>query len=421
MSRLKLQDSNLVPELRFVEFCGFWECTRVDEISDGNLANGVFNDPKKVGTGYYLINVKDMYKGLAIRKEDLSRLELSESEFEKNKVKFGDLFFTRSSLVKEGIAYSAINVSYDEDITYDGHLIKLSPKLSDYDAMFLGYCFRTLFVRKQIISRGKTGTMTTIGQNDLVSVKVPLPLIKEQQKIAKFLTSVDQRISLLKQKKVALETYKKGLMQKIFNQEIRFKDKNGHDYPDWDDKKFTYSFPNVTNGFVGTATPYYRSYGICYIQGKNIKRNDIDPKGMIYVNDEFHLKQKKSQLKENDILMVQSGHVGECVVVPKQYEGANCHALLIAKPNGRSDSKFIVFYFNSFYGRKMLWKLTTGNTIKHILASDLKKTTLPFPTLKEQQKIADFLSSMDQSINKLKNQIEQTIQFKKGLLQRMFV
>src|SRR5690606_21392591 len=88
--------------------------------------------------------------------------------------------------------------------------------------IFIGYVLRTHFVRKQLVARGKTGTMTTIGQNDIKPVVIPMALLKEQQKIANFLTAIDQRITLLKQKKSALEDYKKGLMQKIFSQEIRF-------------------------------------------------------------------------------------------------------------------------------------------------------------------------------------------------------
>src|SRR5690606_38824127 len=210
------QEKCLVPELRLPGFEGDWELNKIKDIAGEKLTSGDFNDPEKGGTGYYVINVKDMYSGLAIDKNSLSQLDLDKDCFDKNKVKCGDVFFTRSSLVKEGIAVSAVNLCHDDDITFDGHLIKLSPNLDNNNPIFIGYVLRTHFVRKQLVARGKTGTMTTIGQNDIKPVVIPMALLKEQQKIANFLTAIDQRITLLKQKKSALEDYKKGLMQKIF-------------------------------------------------------------------------------------------------------------------------------------------------------------------------------------------------------------
>ena len=222
-------ESSLIPELRFPEFEGELSQETLIGVTSGNLTNGIFNDPKKVGSGYFLINVKDMYTDLSIQKINLTRINIESNEFVKNKVKYGDVFFTRSSLVKEGIAYSAINLSYDDDITFDGHLIKLTPNFFKIHPIFLGYLLKTANVRKQLIARGKTGTMTTIGQSDIASIKILIPTPLEQTKIANFLTAVDKRIYLLQKKKAELAQYKKGVMQKLFSQEIRFKQDDGSD------------------------------------------------------------------------------------------------------------------------------------------------------------------------------------------------
>jgi len=184
--------------------------------------------------------------------------------------------------------------------------------------------------------------------------------------------------------------------------------------------EFQELYPTVTNGFVGTATPFYVKEGIRYLQGKNIKTNKIISEGLIYVSKEFHEKQKKSQLKTGYILIVQSGHVGECAVVSESWSDSNCHALLVCKPNDLPNSAYFSYFFYTDNGKKLIYKITTGNTIKHILASDVKKLKLAYPSLPEQKKIADFLSAVDERIDILTRKKELIQQYKKGMLQQLF-
>ncbi len=156
-----------VPKLRFKEFSEEWAEKKLLSLSENGFSNGAFNDPKKVGSGYKIINVKDMYIDGTINTNSLTKVALDEKEFLKNRVEYGDIFFTRSSLVKEGIAYSNINLSNDEDLTFDGHLIRMRPKKEICSPIFLYYNFKTQRVRNQFIVRGKTTTMTTIGQDDI--------------------------------------------------------------------------------------------------------------------------------------------------------------------------------------------------------------------------------------------------------------
>ncbi|TPU42475.1 restriction endonuclease subunit S, partial [Acinetobacter baumannii] len=128
------------------------------------------------------MNVLDMYIDRDIDETRLSLLDLSQQEFERNKVKYGDIFFTRSSLVKEGIAHSNVYLGNSNDITYDGHLIKLSPNLEQTNPIFLNYGLKTSKVRKQLIQGGKTATMTTIGQKEIASTTIDIPSLQEQTK-----------------------------------------------------------------------------------------------------------------------------------------------------------------------------------------------------------------------------------------------
>lgn len=196
---------------------GDWiECFLIDFAQNGNLTNGVFNDPNKVGKGYKLINVLDMYIDGWINEDNLNLIDLDEKEFLKNKVQNGDVFFTRSSLVKEGIAFSNIYMGHSDDITYDGHLIKMTPNKEVISPIFLNYLLKCSDIRTQLVSRGKTATMTTIGQKDIASVTVKYPCLAEQTKIANFLTALDEKIQHIAKQIEATKQYKQGLLQQMF-------------------------------------------------------------------------------------------------------------------------------------------------------------------------------------------------------------
>jgi len=218
MQQLFPREGETQSRLRFPEFQNAGECEegKLISLSSEPLSNGVFNDPKKVGTGYKLINVSDMYIETTIDENRLSLLELLPSEFEGNNVLTGDIFFTRSSLVKSGIAVSNIYLGSSSNVTYDGHLIRFRANTSMVIPLFAHYLFKTALVRTQLIARGKTATMTTIGQADVASVSLFYPDPDEQQRIASCLSSLDDLITAETQKLETIKSHKKGLMQQLF-------------------------------------------------------------------------------------------------------------------------------------------------------------------------------------------------------------
>ena len=160
-------------------------------------------------------------------------------------------------------------------------------------------------------------------------------------------------------------------------------------------------FPFIRNGFVGTVTSFFTDaeHGVRYLEGKNIHNGIISDNEILYVTKDFHQKHIRNELKPDDILMVQSGHVGECAVVGEKYAGANCHALIIMSNGGNVNSKYVTYYFMSAEGKRKLEKITTGGTIKHILASGMKKVTIPVPPIEEQHRIVAILDRFDRLCN----------------------
>lgn len=177
----------------------------------------------------------------------------------------------------------------------------------------------------------------------------------------------------------------------------------------------------ITNGFVGTATPFYTDItGVPYLYGTNVRANKLETNEIRYVTREFHTAQSKTALKAGDLLTVQSGHIGETAVVTDQFHGANCHALIVTRlKQEKADPHYLCFYVNSEIGRARMKGLEVGSTILHINTKDLKKFRVLLPSLPEQKKIAQILSTWDKAISVTEKLLANSQQQKKALMQQL--
>ena len=298
-----------------------------------------------------------------------------------------------------------------------------------YSDSFFQQCFEKnqhgKQLRRHITSGARSNGLLNISKETFFSVEIPSPSLAEQQRIADCLSSLDELIAAQARKVEALKSHKKGLMQQLFPREgetqprLRFPEFQGAG--EWEEISLGSRFDPIRNGFVGTATPYYTSSeGVRYLQGRNIKKGRIEADSLIHITHGFHDKQRKSHLKEGDILMVQSGHVGECAVVSVEFAGCNCHALIILSPKENLSSEFFTYYFYSPIGESAIFQITTGNTIKHILASELKTLPVHVPGLPEQQRIASCLNTLDTLITAETQKLKALKTQKKGLMQQLF-
>lgn len=218
MQQLFPREGETRPRLRFPEFrdAPEWMQQRIEAFARDGLTNGIFNDTKRQSSSYRLINVSEMYLPNPICESDLAFAHAGDEDIKKKFAHNGDIFFTRSSLVREGIAYSNIYLGVEKRVTFDGHLIRLRPKLDVVVPIFLHYALKSDVVRSQFIAKSKSATMTTIGQRDVGETGLAIPQLEEQQRIADCLTSLDTRITAETNQLAALKTHKQGLMQQLF-------------------------------------------------------------------------------------------------------------------------------------------------------------------------------------------------------------
>jgi type I restriction enzyme S subunit len=190
---------------------------------------------------------------------------------------------------------------------------------------------------------------------------------------------------------------------------------------DWNQRKLDTIFGKIRNAFVGTATPYYVKEGHFYLESNNVKDGKINRKNEIFINNEFYHKQSDKWLSEGDIVMVQSGHVGHTAVIPPELNNIAAHALIMfTDPKEEICSHFLNFQFQTDKVKTKLSEITTGNTIKHILSSEMKEFEMFFSDYEEQTQIGNYFQKLDALINQHQQKHDKLSNIKKSMLEKMF-
>lgn len=191
---------------------------------------------------------------------------------------------------------------------------------------------------------------------------------------------------------------------------------------DWEQRKLSGIYQNIGNAFVGTATPYYVEDGHFYLESNNIKDGQINRNSEIFINDEFYEKQKDKWLHTGDMVMVQSGHVGHAAVIPEELDNSAAHALIMFRnPKEKVNPYFLNYQYQTNKAKKKIEGITTGNTIKHILASDMQEFVVDGPDFEEQEIIGAYFQQLDNLITLHQRKLEKLKNIKKSCLEKIFV
>lgn len=271
--------------------------------------------------------------------------------------------------------------------------------------------------KKFAIEQKKGGTRTRLYFKALCTWETRLPSISEQTKIASFVSAVDEKISQLTQKHELLSQYKQGMMQKLFSQQIRFKADDGSEFGEWEATTL-----GQTGKFIGGGTPSKENSEFWEGSIPWISSSDLTEESIFKINitrfiSQNALNQSATKLvPANSILIVSRVGVGKVAITPNEICTSQDFTSLTLH-NG--SSIFFAYLIKSL--TPYLLEMNQGTSIKGFVKDDLANLELKIPCLEEQTKIANLLSSIDQKIEVVTQQIEQAKQWKKGLLQQMFV
>jgi type I restriction enzyme S subunit len=407
--------SELIPKLRFPSYTTLWDITSIGSLverkviekpMDGNHGNihPKASDYSDDGIPFVMSNNivdgKLNYSGIKYIPESLA------GSLQKGFSTEGDILITHKGTIGATALVAKLKTPY----------IMLTPQVTYYrvsnhsklHSLYLLQSFRTPKFQSMMKRLAASGTRPYVGITEQRELLISTPQLEEQQKIADFLTSVDSKISQLSENHHLLKEYKKGVMQQIFNQQIRFKDEDGKVFPDW-----------KTEAIGKYLEPY-----------KELVPASTDLPVLTSSRTGLYI-QERSVINEGEYGVVPLGyftyrHMSDDLIfkfnVNRDYgRGAVSKEYPVFKTVGM-DTYFLETKLNEGHEfKRFAIQQKQGGTRTRLYFKNLKELKLALPCLAEQQKIAQFLQSIDNKIDAVTEQIEHTKQFKKGLLQQMFL
>ena len=412
----------LVPKLRFRDFEGTWQSQCYSELSTKIGSGSTPTGGAKVYTlsGIPFIRSQNVNQNKLLLDDLVYISKEIDGGMKGSRVQANDILL---NITGASIGRSCVTPSNFTKGNVNQHVCIIRPNNTN-SPHFIQAHLASFRGGKLVLQGQAGGGREGLNFQSIRRFKLRIPTLPEQEKIAGFLTSVDDRIDQLKRKKSLLQDYKKGVMQKLFSQELRFKDDNGKPYPDWEEKKLgevasiCSSKRVLQEDWKEQGVPFYRTREIISL-GENIKfRSPIFIEEKLYQS----LKSKYGVPMEGDILVSGVGTIGRTYIVKKTdkfyFKDGN---VLWIQPEESISSSFLDHSFKTRYIRKQLSDNASITTVATFTIDGARKTIVKLPTLPEQTKIANFLSTLDQKIEQIDTQITQTQTFKKGLLQQMFV
>lgn len=408
-----------VPKLRFKGFNDEWQEKKLIDLADKkdkySFTGGPFGSDLKsehyTEEGVQIIQLQNIGDGYFVDENKIYTSEEKADELNSCNIYPGEIIIAKMA---DPVARACV-IPYNNKrylMASDG--IRLAVNKNKYSTIFTLNYINSNYFRKKAILNSTGATRLRIGLSELKNISLKVPSIQEQERIANFLTKVDKIIEKQDEKVKNLENYKKGMMQKIFSQEIRFKDENGEAYPEWDKRRIgDYIIEYTEKTTINNQYPVLTS----------------SREGLMLQSDYF----KDRQVTTDD-------NIGY-FVLPYGYitfRSRSDDGIFVFNEN-KIIEKGIVSYFypvftfknqlNNYYGitymnnylKKDILKEIVGTSQLVLSINKLKNLKILYPCIEEQNKIANFLSKIDLIIDKEKDNLKQLKQWKKGLLQQMFV
>ncbi|MFC3813299.1 restriction endonuclease subunit S [Lacihabitans lacunae] len=413
-----------VPKLRFPEFSENWEVKKLGDIIV-NLESGV-----SVNSTDELIS---NYGEFGILKTSCVSEGIFQPEQHKKILK-NDLRRAKVNPQRDTILISRMNTP--QLVGQIGYVFKDYPFLfvpdrlwmarlkSDFNVKLVSFILSSKKQMSKVsnIATGTSGSMKNISQPNYLALEISLPPLPEQNKIANFLTAIDEKIQRLKEKKCLLEEYKKGLMQQIFSQKLRFKQDDGSDFPDWEKKTLgevllEHKTRNIRNEIIEVFSVSKAMGVINQIEhlGRSYASDNITNYKVVFPYDLIYTKSPTSDFPFGIIKQNKLNRIGIVSVLYGVFSPKSKYIGLML------DYYFSIWQHTYNYLNPLVQK-GAKNTMNIGNKDFLSGSEIYFPsTLNELKKITSFLTSIDEKIGKVSRQIGEAETYKKGLLQQMFV
>jgi len=393
-----------------------WQKSPINEITSYVDYRG--KTPAKTDSGIFLVTAKNIRMGFIDYKSSEEFIAKSDYEnvMSRGKPAIGDVLITTEAPMGNIASVDRV------DIALAQRVIKLRGIKSVIDNEFLRYRLQSKQFQDELNSKSSGGTVKGIKGSVLHKINVAFPALEEQTKIANFLAAVDAKISQLTKKHELLSSYKKGVMQKIFSQELRFKDDEGREFAEW---KLT-TIGEIANKVIAGGTPstLKKEYWGGNIRWMN--SGELNLKLVVEVENRITqagLENSSTKLIPKNCVLIGLAGQGKTrgTVAMNLVELCTNQSIAAILPNPKTfDSHYLCQNLEARYDE--LRSLSAGDGGRGGLNLQIiKSMEINLPCLQEQAKIANFLTAIDDKITNVKSQLEATKKYKQGLLQQMFV
>lgn len=396
-----------VPQLRFPEFTGDWEQRKLGELGSVQTCKRIFKEQTSEQGDI------PFYKNGTIGLEPDSYISREVYEEFRRLYPYPEVGDTLISVVGS-IGRTAEYTGKDEYFQ-DSNVVWLKTDGS-INKKFLKVSYQVI---KWLI---EGSTVKHLYNDNILKSEIVMPPSQlEQEKIAIYFESIDHLITLHQRKLEKIKKFKKGVMQKLFSQEIRFKADDGSEFPEWKEK----TFHEVIKLYRGSSPRPIVEYIVDDNQGLNwIKISDVPQNGNVITTVKEHISkegaEKSRAVYKGEIILSNSMSFGKPCILG--IDGFIHDGWFVIREYEKYLNKwYLCQLLNSDIMYKQYRRLAAGGVVLNISSEIVNSTKIPVPCLSEQQKIADCLSSLDEVIEKQKATLAAWKELKKGLLQQMFV
>lgn len=422
-----------VPALRFSKFSGTWEEKPLESFVDKKrkITYGIVQPGDFVEDGVFLVRGGDYSDGW-VEKSVIKKVTFEiDRPYKRSKLKAGDLLLT---IVGANTGTVAVVPDWLEEANITQTTARVAIDSNAASSGFIEQILKSRAGKREVYRFIKGAAQPGLNLTDVEKFKITSPTLPEQQKIADFLGAVDTRVGLLRRRRDALRAYKKGMMQSLFSQKLRFTKPDGSPFPDWQEKRLGDVFDWIPTNSLSREMLTNEPSEI-----QNIHYGDIHTKfsarfkqcaeKVPYIKPGVSLRlDDASFCCAGDVVIADASEdyadIGKAIeiveVAPKSLV-AGLHTY-IARPKLNTFSiGFSGYLFQTNALRKQIMRMAQGISVLGISKPNLSKLTINLPHPEEQQKIADTLTALDTKIDAVTAQMDAMLRFKKGLLQQMFV
>ena len=406
-----MSKNKIVPKLRFPAFEYNYEEHKLSDLitrySEKNKDEEFMIDS--------ILSLSSIY-GIVDRKELLGDTYDKVNHLSYIKTRFDDFVYGKSISASFPYGVFKANKCRDGLLSTLYYTFKVNNNINvDYlDCYFSHFNRANNFLKKHVLVGDR---YITADVNYILSGKIFIPLEKEQKKIASFLRAINKKLQQLNKKKELLKDYKKGVMQKIFSQELRFKDEFGNNYSDWENKKLGEICDVIVGGTPSTQKKEYWNGDIGWISSGSLNDGNVTQPSKLITKLGLDNSSAK-MMPENTVMLAMTGATLGKIGYLKFNSSAN-QSVAGFLPNETYNSKYL--FYTLQHGINQVFKCSGGAAQQGINKQSILNLKYRFASIDEQHKVANFLSSIDKKIESVNSQIGNTKVFKKGLLQQMFV